>query len=171
MLHDVMPLISTLHIHHASQLRVRTAVGEQLRDVKCVYIHNMFSLDYEFDDLEVDHDTVIRLVPFLTQLPKLEHVYIGGRGFVTCYLRSLQKLNVDPINVDGTAVGSLNYLMDSFSGSFDCGALGQSLNIVGLVCPHVVDEEEDSSYPDLCSVCTRACELFPLNALWMLTCA
>eukprot|EP00956_Cyclotella_meneghiniana_P003985 scaffold4792_cov31-Cyclotella_meneghiniana.AAC.3 len=47
-----------------------------------------------------------------------------------------------------------------FSVGFRSGALPMSLRVKGLYCPN---KEDQRSYNEVCEVCTRACQSFPVQ--------
>ncbi|KAL7550742.1 hypothetical protein ACHAWF_013970 [Thalassiosira exigua] len=84
MLNDVMPLIKTLRLDKSTQMNL--AVTSRFRDVKEIHINSLFEVtveeegtDEEFNSIDVDIETKIRAVPFLSRFQSLERVIFGGK--------------------------------------------------------------------------------------------
>ena len=158
MLHDVLPLVSTLHIENSSQLRLGI-VSKHLRDVRSISIYNLFRTNVITDDIVLDQDTVTKSAHFLSRFPLLETVNFWGEdeGSV-CSLNSLASL---PYSFRYSQKEIMNHLLDTISGAFDCGALSNNLRIIGLSCPmRSTHRRED------CRVCKRLCKQFPLEHIF-----
>ena len=63
-LHDALPLVSTLHIGKAAQLRIGV-VSKQLRDICNVSICNLFSKNNNANHIQMDEDIATNSVHFL----------------------------------------------------------------------------------------------------------
>ena len=125
MLHEVMPLVTMLHINKSSQLYAGS-IAARYRDVRDVYIYSLVDhvpLDRAVRDgvriSRVDEDTAERAVPFLSSFKKLERVFLGG-----------QNVNRDD-NVEGYMPTNdtndeerniIKNLINSFSAGFRSGA-------------------------------------------------
>ena len=157
MLHDALPLVSTLHIENSSQLRLGI-VSKQLRDVHSISIYNIFRRNIT-DDIILDQDTVTKSVHFLSRFPILETVHFWGEdeGSV-CSLNSLTSL---PLSFRQNQREIMNHILDTFSGAFDCGALTNNLRINGLSCPMRSTHRRGD-----CRVCKRVCKQFPLEHIF-----
>jgi len=151
MLHDALPLVTTLHIEKASQLRIGL-VSNHLRDISSVTIYNLFYKNNDTNTIHVDEDIATNSVHFLSRLPNLQSVTFWGRwGDSLCSLKSRY------ISEDQRF--GIYHLMDSFSGAFDCRSLPHNLQINGLSCPNLCNDSEGGS----CKVCKRLCKKFPLE--------
>jgi len=150
MLHDVLPLVTTLHIEKASQPRVG-AVSKHLRDVRSITIYNLFSLPIT-GDIELNEDIATKSVQFIiaSKFPHLESVAFWGKSE-----DRLHSLNMSFTSIHNNQRGSIYSLMDELSGAFDCGSLPHNLQMNGLRCPR-----KNSNY---CTVCKRVCNDFPLE--------
>jgi len=116
MLHDALPLVTTLHIEKASQLRIGL-VSNHLRDVSEVSIYNLFDVNRRKATIQVDEDLATKSVHFLSILPNLESVAFWGK-----YRSSLCSLNSLELYSYGDNP-SINHLLDEILGAFDCGSL------------------------------------------------
>ena len=125
MLHEVMPLITMLHINKSSQLYAGS-IAARYRDVRDIYIYSLVQhvpLDRAVRDgvhiSRVDEDTAERAVPFLSSFPKLERVFLGGQNVNREY-------NVEgymPTNdTNDEEKNIIKNLINSFSAGFRSGA-------------------------------------------------
>jgi len=130
MLHDALPLVTTLHIEKASHLRIGL-VAKNLRDIRSITIYNLFQINSDTDDNILDEDIATQSVPFLiaTTFPHLESVVFWGK----C---GDNLLPLNEIIIDDDQRGSIYSLLDAFSGAFSCRTIRNSLQIVGLSCPN-----------------------------------
>ena len=81
MLHEVMPLVTMLHMNKSSQLYA--GIASRYNNVRDIYIYSL--IEYHPTDLwedpsDIDEDTAERVVPFLSSFPKLERVFLGGQN-------------------------------------------------------------------------------------------
>ena len=125
MLHEVMPLVTMLHINKSSQLYAGS-IASRYNNVRDISIYSL--IDYHLltnpedlweDPADIDEDTAERVVPFLSSFPKLERVFLGG-----------QNVNRDD-NVEGFMPNDetddeekeiMKNLINSFSAGFRSGA-------------------------------------------------
>ena len=168
-LHDAMPLLTTLHIDKSSQLNLHVAY--RFRDIKTMHINSLLkmTIDEDFRDIYLDFETKIRIVPFLSRFASLERVFFGVKDEDGDILEDF------PLASDGYFyAGDESYpddgsreemlqLLDNISGAFSCGALPKNLNILGLVCPDATNKT--SNRGDSCDICMRACKSFPLQSV------
>ena len=147
MLCDALPLVTTLHIKRAYQLRTGI-VSRHLRDVRSVTIYNLF---YKFSDrFQMDDEIATQSVRFLSLLPNLESVTFWGRDGNR--LRSLNSMRLHINNPSTTS-----QFLESFSSVFDYGGLPTHLQINGLRCPW--------KNTNCCTICKRICDKFPLESI------
>ena len=83
MLHEVMPLVTMLHINNSSQLYAGS-IAARYRDVRDIYIYSLVEhipLDRIFREglrlSRVDEDTAERAVPFLSSFKKVRKSILG----------------------------------------------------------------------------------------------
>ena len=76
-LHDAIPLLTTIHIDKSPQMNL--VVASRFRDIKEIHINSLFELtiedegtDDEYKDMSIDFDTKTSLVPFLAKFDSLE---------------------------------------------------------------------------------------------------
>ena len=168
MLNDAMPLVTMLNIDKACQLNARLA--PRYRDVRGINVYSLLTENSEFDIgddnlvinyFEVDYDSVMQVVPFISRFTALERVFLGGKkssgeeiaGF--CHKNKLWNEEED--------VERAHVLIDAISGAFRCGTLPPNLRIFGLRCPRSKRTEEEDFEVSECQCCTRACKSFPLD--------
>ena len=163
MLKYVLPLVSMLHIEEPSQLQLGL-VTKHLRKVHSVSIYKLFRKRYSLDcSLELDQRAANKVVHFLCRFPLLKTVFFGGEIGSDSTLGdrnvcSLVALGNTDIRTDHE--GGMNHLIDSISGAFDCGALSNSVSIIGLSCPRRLNPTRDTG---VCNVCESVCKYFPLS--------
>ena len=123
MLHEVMPLVTMLHVNKSSQLYAGS-IAARYRDVRDIYIYSLIqhvgrTVGFPRGLSSVDEDTATRAIPFLCSFPKLERVFLGG-----------QNVNRDD-NVEGYMPTNdtddeekeiMRNLINSFSAGFRSGA-------------------------------------------------
>ena len=150
MLHDALPLVTTLHIEKASQLRAGT-VSNHLRDVRSISICNLFRTNSIGEATEIDEHIATQSVPFISKrFPHLESVSFWGADG-----DNLLSLDLSVDNPDG-----IYQLFDSFSSAFDCRSIPNNLQINGLRCPQSLFANTGD-----CKVCKRVCKMFPLERI------
>lgn len=147
-LHDALPLVTTLHIEKASHLRIGI-VSNHLRDVRTISICNLIN-ENNVGGYVLDKDIATKSVFFLSKFPYLERVTFRGKGGYR--FNPLSSYNEDQM-------ATLYHLLDSFSGAFDSNFLPQTLQIVGLHCPHRIGVRSN------CKTCNRICSKFPFDRI------
>ena len=174
MLHETMPRLTKLRIDKSSQMNL--TVASRFRDVTDICINSLLKQvvqnagmgEDEFKEVEVDFDTKIRVVPFLSHFkPTLERVHFGGKdeagedivGFAPA--AQIFWEGEDGYPNDGDRESMLAFI-DMISGAFSCGALSKHLKISGLCCPDTTNRRFGSGQ---CSTCQRACKSFPLESV------
>ena len=158
-LHDAMPLVKTLNIDTALQMNI--PLTSRFRDVQHINLYSLLKQGRTRNNVEllsVNYDSVIRVVPFLSQFGNLQRVFFGGK-----------KINGEIVtfSCDGLDeeedIGRVNTLTDMISGSFaSSGGLLKNMEVMGLRCPYsckVENNENDSE----CEICKRACRSFPID--------
>jgi len=175
LLHEAMPRLKTLHIDKASQINL--TVASRFRDITVVNVNSLFTLQRhdegtvdEVTSINIDMETKISIVPFLSQFNSLEHVHFG--------VKDAEGRNIDGTTITGDqfwegeetypnegARESMLGFLDLLSGAFRSGALRKNLKVSGLCCP-------DSNNPrsNNCETCLRACKRFPLNLVASFDC-
>ena len=165
MLRDVMPRVTTIHIEKACELNARLV--PRFHDVREIKIYSLLVESSEFDIGEddevvnyytVNHDSLMRAVPFLARFPNLELVFLGGKrsnGKIVSFCPDDKLLN-EEVDVERSSS-----LIDMISGSFRCGGLSDNVRVSGLRCPCSKSAQEDEISD--CGVCKRACNSFPLD--------
>ena len=168
-LHDAMPLLTTLHIDKSSQLNLNVAY--RFRDIKTMHINSLLkmTIDEDFRDIYLDFETKIRIVPFLSRFSSLERVFFGVKDEDGDIIEDFPLASEgyfyagDESYPDDGSREEMLQLLDNISGAFSCGALPKNLNILGLVCPDATDKT--SNRGDSCDICMRACKSFPLQSV------
>ena len=166
LLHEAMPSLKTLHIDKACQINL--TVASRFRGIKVVNVNSLFTLQIhdegtedEATSINIDMETKISIVPFLSQFHSLEYVHFGDNiGF---------KIDGGYFWEEGGGypdVGSRESMLsfhDLLSGAFKSGALSKNLKVSGLCCPDAADHHGLRS--SNCESCLRACKRFPLDVV------
>ena len=83
-LHNIIPLITTLHINKSIQMNGLIVQRRRFRDVKSINIYSLLKErpEEDFDDdvntgrvikyYDIDSDTVMRFIPFISQFPRVQ---------------------------------------------------------------------------------------------------
>mmetsp|Transcript_31273 Transcript_31273/g.65884 ORF Transcript_31273/g.65884 Transcript_31273/m.65884 type:complete len:668 (+) Transcript_31273:211-2214(+) len=151
-LHDAMPLVTTLHIDKSSQLN---ALASRFRDVREI---NIFSLlRQENANIKVDCNTVMKTTLFLSRFSKLEKVFLGGRDSSGETIGYGEPGHIWDDVQDKKLVMNL---MDQLSKAFQCNFLPKSLLVLGLRCPRCYHGAQGNS---TCPSCQLACKNWPLE--------
>eukprot|EP00984_Skeletonema_dohrnii_P028280 scaffold18198_cov134-Skeletonema_dohrnii-CCMP3373.AAC.7 len=171
LLRETMPLLTLLRIDTASQMHL--GVASRFRDVTDIHINSLLrqevldeGSDTEMRDIEVDIETRIKCIPFISRfLPTLERLHFGGK-------------NEDEEDVEGFAPAdgyffegedmypnegpwsSMKAFIDMLSGAYGIGAFPSRLKISGLICPNNINR-----FGVTCTTCQRACKSFPLESV------
>jgi len=171
-LYNIIPLITTLHINTSIQMNGLIVQRRRFRDnVKSINIYSLLVQrsedDFDQDNgriikyYDIDTDTVMRFMPFISQFSNLQRVFVGGmvQGKV------IHIPNRSQLWDDEGDVNRVQTLMDMISGAFRVGGvLPTDLQVRGLRCPYSgnnVDEANDVLRT--CEVCERACQSLPLE--------
>ena len=168
MLHETMPLLTKIQINNAAQMNL--AVASRFRDVTDIHINSLLlrEIDDEFEDVNFDFESRIRVLPFLFCFVKtLERVHFGAKDNLGNVIEGFS-----PTNACFWEESDMGYpyeapwdlmmaFIDSLSGAFICGALPQHLQISGLCCPSTRDRRMGTQ----CATCIRACKSFPLESV------
>eukprot|EP00984_Skeletonema_dohrnii_P038654 scaffold42159_cov244-Skeletonema_dohrnii-CCMP3373.AAC.1 len=84
-LHETMPIITTLRIDKSAQMNI--AVASRFRDVTDIHINSLLKEDIldegspdETRVIDIDAETKLRFVPFISRFGALERVYFGGKN-------------------------------------------------------------------------------------------
>ena len=131
MLHEVMPLVTILHINKSTQLHAGIA-KKRYRDIRDIYIYSLIEYTRRDDDEEdlvnednergdiatIDSDTAERAVPFLCHFGKLERVFLGGQRRLSGRVDGFQPNG----RTDNEDKERIKNLIDAFSGAFRAGA-------------------------------------------------
>ena len=171
LLHEAMPSLKTLHIDKACQINL--TVASRFRGIKVVNVNSLFTLQIhdegtedEATSINIDMETKISIVPFLSQFHSLEYVHFGDNiGF---------KIDGGYFWEEGGGypdVGSRESMLsfhDLLSGAFKSGALSKNLKVSGLCCPDAADHHGLRS--SNCESCLRACKRFPLDVVASFDC-
>ena len=138
-----------------------------ITEVKCLcLIHG------DFSSTTLCEDTVFRIVPLLTALPRLERFFIGGiyNGQMHTPIRYIQDIQ-DIQEGDRTPrlinLQSVNTLFYNFLGAFKGRLFASTLestNLCTLFCSHYYHLGPcDSTDRGLCRACKGICSYFPLR--------
>ncbi|KAL9178956.1 LOW QUALITY PROTEIN: hypothetical protein ACHAXT_011929 [Thalassiosira profunda] len=171
MLHDALPLLKRLRIDKSSQLNLK--VASRFRDIRDIEINCLLSSrDLDMGDpddpivCELDFDSRIRAVPFLSKFDALESVHFGGKDEDGQDVEGFAPVNLyffegdDGYPREGERESMLAFI-DQISGAYQCGALPTHLRISGLCCP----DSATGNYSRDCESCMRACKSFPLESV------
>ena len=162
-LHDAMPLLTTLHIDNSSQMNLK--VTSRFRDIKEIHINSLLDIENDDDgypDTNIDLESKIRLVPFLSRFDNLERVLFWGKdvdGNIKAAAKCYYWEGDEGYPNDGAREKFMSVL-DSISGAYNCGALPNHLKLSGLCCPDCTSRPNNN-----CEVCIRACKSFPLESV------
>ena len=172
MLHETMPLIKTIHIDKSQQMNL--TVASRFRDIKTMYINSLLSTsigneggDDEYTHVNINLDTKIRVVPFISQFASLELVHFGGKDEDGNIIEGFSPASegygeVDEPYPNESSQEAMLSFIDMLSGGYCTGVLKQHLTISGLCCPAATDNRDRSN---TCKTCLRACKSFPLQSI------
>jgi len=170
-LYNIIPLITTLHINTSIQMNGLIVQRRRFRDnVKSINIYSLLvqrsedDFDQDNDRIikyyDIDTDTVMRFIPFISQFSNLQRVFVGGmvRGEV------IHIPNRSLLWDDEGDVNRVQTLMDTISGAFRVGGvLPRDLQVRGLRCPYSGNYGEEDNDVRTCEVCERACQSLPIE--------
>lgn len=164
MLHDAIPRLTKLRIDKSSEINL--TVAARFRDIREIHINSLLKATDDGDggrDVNVDLQTKIRVVPFLSRFDKLERVVFGGKDEDGKDVEDFAPAGDyfwegDDIYPNEGPRERLVAFIDLVSGAFQCGALPKHLKISGLCCPYATNGGRDE-----CETCLRACKSFALN--------
>ena len=170
-LRNAIPLLKTLHIDKPAQMNL--ALAYRFRDVTDIYINCLLKITIEhfpgepdWPDADIDFESRMRVVPFISKFYKLERVIFRGRGEDGEVIKRFSIANANFFDDDiDTPFERMIALIDSISGAFCCGALPKNLKVLGLCCPKVKDASQTMEHPNSCETCLRACKSFPLESV------
>jgi len=172
MLHETMPLIKTIHIDKPQQMNL--TVASRFRDIKTMFINSLLSTsigneggDDEYTLVNINLDTKIRVVPFISQFALLELVHFGGRDEDGNIIEGFSPTSggfgeVDEPYPNESSQEAMLAFIDMLSGGYSCGVLKQHLTISGICCPAATDNRDRTN---TCKTCIRACKSFPLQSV------
>jgi len=124
MLHEVMPLVTMLHINKSSQLYAGS-IASRYNNVRDISIYSL--IDYHpFTNQEdlweespaIDEDTATRAIPFLSSFKKLERVFLGGQNVNNGSVEGFMPTN----DTNDEKKEIMKNLINSFSAGFRSGA-------------------------------------------------
>jgi hypothetical protein len=169
-LRNAIPLLKTLHIDKPAQMNL--ALAYRFRDVTEIHINCLLKITIEhfpgepdWPDADIDFESRMRVVPFISKFYKLERVIFRGQGEDGEVLKRFSIANAYFFDDDlDTPFDRMIALIDSISGAFRCGALPKKLKVLGLCCPKV-KEAAQTIEPSSCETCLRACKSFPLESV------
>jgi len=165
-LRNAIPLLKTLHIDKPAQMNL--AIAYRFRDVTEININCLLKITIEpgeTPDADIDFESRMRAIPFISKFSKLERVIFRGQGEDGEVLKRFAIANAYFFDDDfDTPTDRMITLIDSISGAFRCVALPKKLKIIGLCCPKV-REAAETEHPSSCETCLRACKSFPLESV------
>ena len=172
-MNDALPLLKVLRIDKAAQMNL--PVASRFRDVREIHINSLLKLvdlDGEgYLDMNIDFETKIRTVPFLSRFANLDRVYFWGKdadGNIKASARSFYWYEPDDVYPHECARDSVKAFLDMVSGGYSCGALHKDLIISGLCCPDA--STSHGVRGDSCETCIRACKQLPLESVVAFDC-
>ena len=155
-LRNAVPLLKTLHIDRPTQMNL--VIANRFRDVTEIHINCLLKVtivddlpdEPAFNDVDLDNESRIRVIPFLSRFDKLERLIFGGQGedgeavkrFSIAEGLFWEEGNRYP---DEAAVDKMLAFVDCICSAFLCGALPKKLKVMGLCCPKVRDAMQHSS--------------------------
>ncbi|EJK63799.1 hypothetical protein THAOC_15525, partial [Thalassiosira oceanica] len=139
-LKEALPLITEITIDCAPEMNL--TVANRFRDVTAININSLYSLEEEVDykDTNVNYETQVRMVPFLSRFPQLERVTFGGKDESGVKIEHYWPLDghfyesEESFPDEGCKERALA-LIDSLTIGFKSGGLPRNLQLFGLVCP------------------------------------
>lgn len=139
-LKEALPLITEITIDCAPEMNL--TVANRFRDVTTININSLYSLEEEVDykDTNVNYETQVRMVPFLSRFPQLERVTFGGKDESGVKIEHYWPLDghfyesEESFPDEGCKERALA-LIDSLTIGFKSGGLPRNLQLFGLVCP------------------------------------
>ena len=141
-LHDALPLLTTLRIDKASQINVK--VASRFRDITELHINSLLKVTFDGEefDMAMDKESRIRVIPFLSKFDSLERVHFGCKNASTenestgkdmthfaavdCYFWEGEDIYPN----EGVRESMLVFI-DLLSGALNCGALPKHLEVSG----------------------------------------
>ena len=164
-LRNAIPLLKTLHIDKPAQMNL--AIAYRLRDVTEININCLLKVEIEpgeTPDADIDFESRMRTIPFISKFSKLERMIFRGQGEDGEVLKRFAIANAYFFADDlDTPTDRMITILDSISGAFRCGALPKKLKVLGLCCPNV--GRVSFQHPSSCETCLRACKSFPLESV------
>lgn len=165
-LRNAIPLLKTLHIDKPAQMNL--VLAYRFRDVTEININCLLKVEIvqepgepDWPTADMDFESRMRVVPFISKFHKLERVIFRGRGEDGQVLKRFAIANAYFFDDDlDTPSDRMIALIDSISGAFRCVALQKKLKVLGLCCPRVT-----LVHPSSCETCLRACKSFPLESV------
>lgn len=171
MLRDALPLVTALHVDGARQLN---RLVSRFRDVRELNVCSLIKENVRvgvppidsgdlgarsFPKFAVDEDSLMRLELFLSRLPKLEQVFLGGK------MSNGEVIGSCP---GDELLGATNVckLIGTISKSFrlDRG-LPKHVRVLGLRCPNSYKPYSHRGNSPFCEVCREACRSFPIESV------
>jgi len=170
-----MPLLKILRIDKPQQINL--TVASRFRDIKEIHINSLFTshthdigTEDERTNVDIDLESSVRIVHYLSRFSKLERLVFGGRDENGNIIEGYSAVNdyfsegdADETYPNLAARESMLIFLDQLSGAFRCGALNSALRILGLCCPDTNDK--NGMRGNNCEVCLRACRSFPLQSV------
>ena len=167
--------VETLNITKASELVAPSACrfrNASKVNILCL-VSEMEREDDEDDEEDGNHppdqismDTVARVVPFLSSIPKLERVYFGGLYLESEVVWGQYYYNADACEAPRGHHAIFNALVQNVIGGFQSRTLSQSLELNGILefgQLECASREDDPDHP--CQLCHHILSSFPLHLL------
>ena len=173
-MHNVMRKMTTLRIDHV--LQMNAVVALRFRGVTKLHVNLLMHLRTylggtfdEISEVELDLETTLRTVPFLSQLPSLRQLAFGVKTDAGEDIPRFAPASEYFSEGSGEQYPShrtrMQNFLDSLSAAYACGALSQQLKISGLCCPDSSVVYNCRNDTDDCETCRRACNSFPLDSV------
>ena len=167
-----MPRITKLCIDKSSQMNL--VVATRFRDIRELRInsllirmvHNEGEGEDEHSEMQIDLETKLCVVPFLSRFNQLELVHFGGKKFDGTDIEDFALGNEyfsdydEQTYPDHGAWAGMELFLDMISMAYKCGSLPKHLKLSGLCCPV---EYYGGRSSNSCKTCLRACKNFPLE--------
>jgi hypothetical protein len=120
-------------------------------------------MDHRVYEVDLENESRIRVIPFLSRFDKLKRVVFCGDGEddVFAIADGIFEDEGGGYPHEG-AKDKMLLFVDSICSAFCCGALPNNLKVMGLCCPKVRDATQHQSS---CETCLRACKSFPLESV------
>ena len=160
--------VETLNITKASELVVPAARrfgNAQKVNILCL----VSEISKNNRDDQISMDAVMRVVPFLSFIPKLEHIFLGGLYLESEAVWSPYVYDINNFVAPRDHRDIFKSLLQSFIGGFQTRSLAQSLTLDGILQHYQLECADNGRWredPDRpCQFCHKIFTAFPIHSL------